>query len=410
MGIMDAMNIESSKWRSGALDGTSTETETDVIVVQRRRRRNIIIAVLAVVVLAIALYLVFGRGGGEEKAGPAGAGKGGAAEAPAVTVVVPGRQQVARTMSATGTLAARRDMPVGVAGEGGMIARVLVERGQWVGAGQTLAVIERSVQSQEAQQLAASIEVARADARLAQQELQRAQSLVARGFVSKADVERRTATRDAANARVRVAEAQLGASRARIGRLDIRAPAAGLVLDRKVEPGQVVSAGSGALFRIAQGGLMELVARLPQTDLSTLSVGVPVTVTPVGSMQSYQGSVWQISPIIDPQTRQGEARIAIPYNRELRPGGFASASIRAGATVAPLLPESAVLTDDTGTYVLIVAQDNTVQRRAVRTGSVTDKGVVIAEGLEGNERVVQSAGAFLNPGEKVRPQRAAAAR
>jgi RND family efflux transporter MFP subunit len=404
------MNIESSKWRSGALDGTSTETETDVIVVQRRRRRNIIIAVLAVVVLAIALYLVFGRGGGEEKAGPAGAGKGGAAEAPAVTVVVPGRQQVARTMSATGTLAARRDMPVGVAGEGGMIARVLVERGQWVGAGQTLAVIERSVQSQEAQQLAASIEVARADARLAQQELQRAQSLVARGFVSKADVERRTATRDAANARVRVAEAQLGASRARIGRLDIRAPAAGLVLDRKVEPGQVVSAGSGALFRIAQGGLMELVARLPQTDLSTLSVGVPVTVTPVGSMQSYQGSVWQISPIIDPQTRQGEARIAIPYNRELRPGGFASASIRAGATVAPLLPESAVLTDDTGTYVLIVAQDNTVQRRAVRTGSVTDKGVVIAEGLEGNERVVQSAGAFLNPGEKVRPQRAAAAR
>ncbi|HEY7811202.1 MAG TPA: efflux RND transporter periplasmic adaptor subunit [Allosphingosinicella sp.] len=407
---MDAMNIESSKWRSGALDGTSTETETDVIVVQRRRRRNIIIAVLAVVVLAIALYLVFGRGGGEEKAGPAGAGKGGAAEAPAVTVVVPGRQQVARTMSATGTLAARRDMPVGVAGEGGMIARVLVERGQWVGAGQTLAVIERSVQSQEAQQLAASIEVARADARLAQQELQRAQSLVARGFVSKADVERRTATRDAANARVRVAEAQLGASRARIGRLDIRAPAAGLVLDRKVEPGQVVSAGSGALFRIAQGGLMELVARLPQTDLSTLSVGVPVTVTPVGSMQSYQGSVWQISPIIDPQTRQGEARIAIPYNRELRPGGFASASIRAGATVAPLLPESAVLTDDTGTYVLIVAQDNTVQRRAVRTGSVTDKGVVIAEGLEGNERVVQSAGAFLNPGEKVRPQRAAAAR
>ncbi|HEX8578368.1 MAG TPA: efflux RND transporter periplasmic adaptor subunit [Allosphingosinicella sp.] len=402
------MNIESSKWRSGALDGTSTET--DVIVVQRRRRRNIIIAVLAVVVLAIALYLVFGRGGGEEKAGPAGAGKGGAAEAPAVTVVVPGRQQVARTMSATGTLAARRDMPVGVAGEGGMIARVLVERGQWVSAGQTLAVIERSVQSQEAQQLAASIEVARADARLAQQELQRAQSLVARGFVSKADVERRTATRDAANARVRVAEAQLGASRARIGRLDIRAPAAGLVLDRKVEPGQVVSAGSGALFRIAQGGLMELVARLPQTDLSTLSVGVPVTVTPVGSLQTYQGSVWQISPIIDPQTRQGEARIAIPYNRELRPGGFASASIRAGATVAPLLPESAVLTDDTGTYVLIVAQDNTVQRRPVRTGSVTDKGVVIAEGLEGNERVVQSAGAFLNPGEKVRPQRAAAAR
>ena len=399
------MNFESRKWRRGGPDSEQVVVVDDVTAA-RRRRRNIMIAVAAVVALALIAFLMFGRDG-EEKAGAAGGGaKAGAAAAPAVSVVIPGRQQVARNISATGTLAARRDMPVGVAGEGGMIARVLVEPGQWVGAGQTLAVIERSVQSQEAQQLAASIEVARADARLAQQELDRAQALVARGFVSKADVERRIATRDSANARVRVAQAQLGASRARIGRLDVRAPAAGLVLDRNVEPGQVVSSGSGPLFRIAQGGQMELLARLPQTDLSTLSVGVPVTVTPVGSQQSYQGSVWQISPIIDPQTRQGEARISIPYNRDLRPGGFASASIQAGATVAPLLPESAVLTDDVGTYVLIVLANNTVQRRAIRVGTVTDKGVVVAEGLDGSERVVQSAGAFLNPGEKVRPQRA----
>ncbi|HYI41651.1 MAG TPA: efflux RND transporter periplasmic adaptor subunit [Allosphingosinicella sp.] len=401
------MNFESRKWRSGAVD--SEVIVVDDATAARRRRRNIILAVVALLVIALAAFLIFGRGGGEEKAGAAGGGaKAGAPEAPAVSVIVPGRQQVARTISATGTLAARRDMPVGIAGEGGMVARVLVEQGQWVGAGQTLAVIERSVQSQEAQQLAASIDVARADARLAQQELERAQSLVSRGFVSKADVERRIATRDAANARVRVAQAQLGASRARIGRLDVRAPAAGLVLDRNVEPGQIVSSGSGALFRIAQGGQMELVARLPQTDLSTLSVGVPVTVTPVGSQQSYQGSIRLISPIIDAQTRQGEALISIPFNRELRPGGFAAAAIQAGATVAPLLPESSVLTDDAGTYVLIVLANNTVQRRPVRIGTVTDKGVVIAEGLNGDERVVQSAGAFLNPGEKVRPQRAVA--
>src|SRR3546814_10880569 len=92
-------------------------------------------------------------------------------------------------------------MPVGVAGEGGMVARVLVDAGDWVNAGQTLAVIERSVQAQQAQQLAAQIDVARADAALAQSELERAQSLVSRGFVSKADIDRKTATRDAARAR-----------------------------------------------------------------------------------------------------------------------------------------------------------------------------------------------------------------
>lgn len=396
------MNFETAKWRRSAIEGEVLDHE---ILAQRRKRKRLIMILVAVI--AAAAIAVIALSGGEEAPAP-GAGKAGAASIPSVTVIVPGRQQVARVISATGSLAARRDMPVGVAGEGGMVARVLVEPGQWVNAGQTLAVIERSVQSQQAQQLAASIEVARADARLAQQELERAQALVSRGFVSKADVERRTATRDAANARVRVAQAQLGETRARIGRLDIRAPAAGLVLDRMVEPGQVVGAGSGALFRIAQGGQMEVLAELPQADLTLISPGMPATVTPVGSTQSVQGSVWQVSPVINPQTRQGEARVAVPYSPALRPGGFASASIVAGSAEAPLLPETAVLNDARGSFVYVIDANNVVQRRPVRVGSVIDTGVVITEGLTGNERVVLSAGAFLNPGDKVRPQRAPA--
>ncbi|HEV2867644.1 MAG TPA: efflux RND transporter periplasmic adaptor subunit [Allosphingosinicella sp.] len=397
---MKAMNFEASKWRRDAIDDVVVDEET--LIVRRRRRRNIIIAVVALLALGIAAFLMFAGGGEKAEAPKASEGQ----SLPAVTFIVPGRQDVPAILSATGSLAARRDQPVGVPGEGGQVVRVLVEPGQWVGAGQALAVIDRSVQAQESAQLAAQIEVNRADLRLAQQELDRAMRLVSRGFVSQADVDRKRATRDAAAARVRVAEAQLSASRARIGRLDVRSPTAGLVLARSVEAGQVVGPGSGALFRIAAGGEMELRARLPQTDLARLSVGVPVTVTPVGSTQSYQGTIWQISPLIDPQTRQGEARILVPYNRELRPGGFASAVIRAGSTTAPLLPESAVLTDDAGTFVMIVGPNNTVQRRAVRTGPVTDRGVVIAEGLSGNERVVESAGAFLNPGERIRPERA----
>jgi RND family efflux transporter MFP subunit len=403
---MKAMNIEAAKWRKGAAEETTTIVVDDATAARRRRNRNIIIAV-ALLLLAAALAFYMMAGGTEEKAPVA---KGGAGSAPAVTVIVPGRQDIPAVLSATGSIAARRDLPVGVPGEGGQVERVLVEPGQWVRAGQALAVINRSVQSQEAAQLGASIQVAQADLRLAEQELARAAQLVSRGFVSAADVDRKRATRDAAAARVRVAQAQLGAARARIGRLDIRAPAAGLVLDRNVEAGQVVGPGTGALFRIAQGGEMELLARLPQTDLARLTPGVPVTVTPVGSTSSYEGTVWQISPIIDAQTRQGEARILIPYNRELRPGGFASAQIRAGSVTAPLLPESAVLTDDNGTYVMVVGPNNTVQRRAVRVVSVTDRGVVVGDGLSGNEQVVASAGAFLNVGERIRPELRAAAR
>ena len=402
---MKTMNYESSKWSREAIDDVPVDEEE---LARKRKRRRIIVAVVLILLVAVAAWMVMGRGGGGGGADKGAPGKAGQ-QLPAVTVIVPGRQDVPSVISATGSLAAVRDMPVGVAGEGGQIERVLVQPGQRVSAGQVLATINRSVQSQTAAQLAAQIEVARADLQLAQNNLQRAESLVGRGFISRADLDQKRATRDAAAARVRVAIAQLGATRAQIGRLDIRAPTGGLVLTRSVEAGQVVGAGSGALFRIAANGEMELLARLPQTDLARLSVGVPVEVMPSGSSGApVAGVVWQISPVIDTQTRQGIARIRIPFTPELRPGGFATAQIRAGSVSAPLLPESAVLTDDQGSYVMIVGPNNTVQRRSVRIGSVTDHGVVVVDGLSGNEQVVESAGAFLNAGERIRPERRAA--
>ena len=383
-------------------------SDTLVVVDGSRRKRWMIIGAVVVALVAIALALMM-FGGGEDKAASAGAGaEGRGGQIPTVTVVVPGRSQVARTVTASGALAARRDQPVGIAGEGGLVTRVLVDAGAWVRSGQVLATVDRSVQSQEAAQLVAQIQVARADAALAQNELDRSQALIARGFVSKADLDRKRAARDAAAARVRVAQAQAGASRARVGRLDIRAPASGLVLARNVEVGQVVGAGAGALFRLAAGGEMEMRAQVPQQDIALVRVGLPASVTPIGLDRSFSGSVWQVSPVIDPQSRQGEVRIAIPYDAAIRPGGFAEARIGAGATTAPMLPQSAVLSDEKGNYVYIVNGKNEVERRNVKIGSVDDAGVTVTEGLSGQEAVVLSAGPFLNPGQKVSPKRQAA--
>lgn len=385
---------------------TLRSSDTLVVVDRSRRRRNIIIAAVVAAVAAIALALMLMGGGGEDKPAAGAGGRGG--QVPTVTIVVPGQSQVARTITTSGALAARRDQPVGVAGEGGVVSRVFVDAGSWVRQGQVLASIERSVQSQEAAQLAASIQVARADAALAQSELDRAQALVGRGFISKAEIDRKRAARDAAAARVRVAQAQLAASRARINRLDIRAPTDGLVLSRSVEVGQVVGPGAGGLFRLAAGGAMEMRAQLSQQELAFVRVGMPASVTPIGTDQSLSGSVWQVSPVINPQSRQGEVRIAIPYSSAIRPGGFAEARSGAGGPPAPLLPQSAVLSDDEGTYVYIVNARNQVERRGVKIGSVSEAGVSIVEGLGGQEAVVLSAGPFLNPGQKIRPRRQAA--
>jgi HlyD family secretion protein len=370
---------------------------------QRTSRRRLMIIAAIVAVLAIAAAVYFFKPADKAAAGAAGKDDKQAAR---VTVVVPGRVQVTNIISATGTLAARRDMPVGVAGEGGLVTRVWVQPGDWVRQGQVLVSIDRSVQDQQANQLAAQVVVAQADARLAQAELDRAAALLSRGFISKADIDRRTATRDSARARVAVAIAQLKAGGNSNARLDVRAPASGLILARAVEPGQIVSAGSPALFRLAGGGEMELKAEMSEADLARMRVGLGASVTPVGTASQFNGQIWQVAPIIDPTSRQGIARIALSYNAALRPGGFATAQISAGQVDAPMLPESAVLSDDKGNYVFVIDAKNKVERRQVKTGSVSDSGIPVIEGLSGNEQVVLSAGAFLNPGETVVAQRA----
>lgn len=367
----------------------------------RRGRRWLWIGLAAFVLVVIAGFLMM-----RPAAKPVPAAKGGKAQSQLLTVTVsaPGQQTISTIVTGTGSLAAKREMPVGVAGEGGLVTRVLVDAGSWVQKGQVLAVVDRSVQAQTAESLAAQIRVAEADAKLAQANLERAQQLVGNGFISRADIDQRTATRDQALARVRVAKAQLAETQARNRRLDIRAPEAGLVLARQIEPGQIVSSGSGTLFRMAMDGQFELRTQLSEADVQKLHVGAPAEVTPVGTETSFKGQVWQVSPVIDPTSRLGIARIALPYNPALRPGGFASARIVAGSVTSVILPQSAVQSDQQGAYVYILNDKDEAVRRDVKTGDVSDQGVRIVGGLTGNERVVMTAGAFLNPGQKVIPQ------
>ncbi|KLE34370.1 efflux RND transporter periplasmic adaptor subunit [Aurantiacibacter luteus] len=380
-------------------DGERVIVSDSVVTDEPRPRRKWPWLVLAALVLG-AIVAAFMLGSGEEET-PFGADQAG--EIQSVTVVSPGAGTLEGTINATGTLAARREMPVGVVGEGGRVVSVPVEAGSWVRQGQVLAVIDRSVQTQQAASQRAQIEVAEADAALAQSELDRALQLVERGFISQADIDRKTATRDAARARVQVARAQLAERQARNNQLNIVAPAAGLVLTRNVEPGQVVSPGSGALFAIARGGEMELLAAVGENELAQISVGSSVEVTPAGGDQTFTGQVWQLSPVIDQTNRQGTVRVALSYAPALRPGGFATARITSGTVVAPRLPESAILTDDAGSYVYIVDADDKVVRRDVTVGMITDEGIAIASGLTGRERVVLRAGGFLREGETVRP-------
>lgn len=327
---------------------------------------------------------------------------------PRVTVVTPALANVDDVVAFTGTIAARDEMPINVEGEGGRIAAVLVEVGDRVRAGQVLARLDTSVQQPQVGSLEAALEEARANAELAQADYRRAAAVAASGALSAQEIERRKSVAVSAEAKVKVAAAQLQEARARLRRTEIRAPQAGLVLTRGAEVGQTANGGGEPLFRLSRGGQIEMRGLVAEQDLPRLAPGQAVQVRVTGVAAPFTGKVRLLGAVIDTKTRLGSVRVDLEPHPNLRPGAFARAEVQVGEGRRPVLPQSAVLSDADGTYVVVVGADDTVARRAVRVGGSQREALVIDSGLAGGERVVLTAGPFLRLGEKVEPVRAAA--
>jgi RND family efflux transporter MFP subunit len=322
---------------------------------------------------------------------------------PTVSVTEVGVSSVPTTVSIIGTIAARYDMPIGVEGDAGRVAAIYVEAGDHVKRGQVLARLNVSVLEPQVANLEAALEQARAEAELADAEYRRAQAVGASGALSAEETQRRKSAGVTAAAKVKVAAAQLAEAQARLARAAVRAPADGIILTRNVEVGQTATPGGEALFRLSEGGEVELRGQVSEQDLPLLKVGQLVNVRLTGTPRVYEGHVRLLGAVIDPQTRLGMARVALTPDPNLRPGAFARAEVTVSNADRAVLPQTAVLTDDKGSYVLIVSAQHKVERRAVHVSGVVQNGVTIADGINGKEQVVATAGAFLQEGELVNP-------
>ena len=321
---------------------------------------------------------------------------------PFISVVTPGLKAVTSSVTFTGAIGARYDMPIGNDGETGRIVAVYVEAGDHVERGQLLAKLNDSVLIPQVNRLQAGLEQAQAQAELSAAEYRRAKAVEAAGALSAEDIEKRhaQAVTDAAN--VKVAAAQLAEYQARLSRTRIVAPVAGTVLTRRAEVGQIANSGGDALFRVASSGEVEMRGQLAEQDLAQVKVGDPATVHLTGLSQAFEGHVRLLGAVIDPLTRLGEIRITLKPDPALRPGAFARGTVSLGKAMRPVVPQTAVLTDTNGSYVYVVNGSNHAERRAVSIADTSDQGVAIASGLTGSERVVTTAAGFLHDGEKVK--------
>jgi HlyD family secretion protein len=322
---------------------------------------------------------------------------------PTVSVTAVGLSTVPTNIQIIGTIAARYDMPIGVEGDAGRIAAIYVEAGDHVKRGQVLARLNVSVLQPQVANLEAALEQARAESELADAEYHRAVAVGASGALSAEETQRRKSSTLTAAAKVKLAGAQLAEARAKLARAEVRAPADGTILTRNVEVGQTATPGGEALFRLSEGGEVELRGQVAEQDLPLLQIGQDVSVRLTGTSHPFPGKVRLLGAVIDPQTRLGTVRVALKPDPNLRPGAFARAEVTVSNAERTVLPQTAVLTDEKGTYVLVVTAQNKVERRAVHVSGIVGNGVSISDGVKNKEEVVATAGAFLQEGEVVRP-------
>ncbi len=320
---------------------------------------------------------------------------------PLVSVITPGVQPVITQVTFTGAIEARHELPIGNSGDTGRIVAVYVQVGDQVSRGQLLAKIDDSVLAPQVAQLGAALDQARAQAALSSAEYRRGAAVGPAGGLSAQDIEKLQATSvmDAAN--IKVVAAQLAVMRAKLALTRIVAPVSGIVLTRNAEVGQIAGSGGTALFDLEDGGRVEMIGQVAEQDMADLKVGQSADVSLIGNPRPFVGRIWLLGAVIDRQSRLGEVRIALTPDPALRPGAFARSSVTLARAERPVLPQTAVMADNSGSYVYVVGRGGEVQRRTVQVGSVVPAGVVIADGLSGRERVVSMDGGFLHSGEKV---------
>jgi HlyD family secretion protein len=347
-------------------------------------------------VLALAVLAAGGLAGCEKKAAESAR-----EQARAVTVVAVEPREIQGGLVASGSLIPREDTAIFPQLNGYRVAEVLADEGTTVRAGQPLARMDDTLlRAQLEQQIALSNQQAVAAER-ADAEAARVKGLDTRGILAQEQIDSRRFAAASAHAQAAAQVAAVNDVKTREALMTVRAPYNGLVIERTVRPGDL-SAGSTPWFRIAKDSQIELAADVSEDALDKMRAGAPVEVT-LADGAKVEGRVRLISPRVDSGTKLGRVKISLPIRRDIRAGGFASASFLGFTRSTLAVPETAVRYDANGAAVMVVGDDDKVTRVAVSTGQRGGGYVELITGPPAGARVVERAGAMLVPGDVIRP-------
>jgi membrane fusion protein (multidrug efflux system) len=286
----------------------------------------------------------------------------------------------------------------------GAVVQTFAEAGQPVRAGQALAQIDAAVLRDQALSAKSAVTTAESSYEIARRDLQRNETLEKAGAIAERNVETSRNQVLGAQAQLSNARAQLANVQKMLDKASVQAPFSGVVAQRQVSAGDVVSPGT-ALFTVVDPGSMQLEASVPAEQLGQVRVGMPIDFTVNGyPNRAFTGRITRVNPTADPTTRQVKIVAAIPNAGNTLVGGlFAEGRVSTETRTAPMVPLGAV--DERGLRPSVIRLKNgKIEKVDVQLGirDAAAETVEITGGLAAGDTVLLGAARGISPGTPVR--------
>lgn len=299
-----------------------------------------------------------------------------------------GSGDMAAFYSGTATLEADEQAVV-VSQITGVVLKIHAEEGDYVEAGQVLAEVETD-------RYALEVERANAALKRLQTDFQRKKELFEKKLVSAEDFERVSAEFDAQKAAYDLARLDLEYT-------SIRAPISGYISQRIVRAGNLVQLHQ-PVYSVTSYDPLLAVLHVPERELRVLRKGLEVSMSlDAWPGQAFTGEVIRISPVIDPATGTFRVTAEITdHDQMLKPGLFGRVEILHDLHVdVPVIPRSAVITEDELSHVFVINDEGSASRRSVQLGYEREGLIEVVEGLNKGETVVTAGKGSLSEGTRV---------
>ncbi len=271
----------------------------------------------------------------------------------------------------------------------GAVTTIYIRAGEPVRAGQLLAIIDNRDAVQRVRAAEQSLKAAEQGRVMADLTYRRYKRLHDEKALSRQEIDQIETSKRVADAGYEQARAGLEEARVQLGFSRIVAPAAGIVTDKRIDPGSMALPGMH-LFTVESQGNFLLEAAVDESLSGKLSVGMPAGISIDAIGLTTNGKISEVVPTVDPATRTFLVKISLSPGRGLRSGLFARVRLPLGRREALLIPKGALVEKGQLTGVYAVDAKGVVTYRLVRTGKPYEGGIEILSGLNAGERIISA--------------------